>query len=289
MHAAHHGYDPEKPERGKEMTYGFIGLGNMGGAILRGMVAGGRFSPGSIAGYDVDSEKTKKIAQETGIAVCRTCRETAEKSDVVILAVKPQYLPGVLEELAAADGVEDKLFISIAAGFPKQRIFEMLGGGGVSVVRAMPNLNAAVGEAITAVCEDSMATAEQIETAREVFESVGETVMLPERLIAAFSAVAGASPAFTFMYADALAMAGVRAGIPRDIAQKAALQAVKGSAVNAMQSNEHPDTLRDRVCSPGGTTIEGVAVLEERGFKGAVMDAVKAVIEKDEKMAGSVK
>ena len=111
---------------------------------------------------------------------------------------------------------------------------------------------------------------------------MGETALLTEKLLGAFSAVAGASPAFTFMYADALAMAGVQAGIPRDLSLKIALQAIKGSCINASVSSEHPDLLRDRVCSPGGTTIEGVTVLEEDGFKGTVMDAIRAVIEKDE-------
>lgn len=267
------------------MRYGFIGLGNMGGAILRGMIVCGRFRAEDITGFDADAQKLRSVAEETGINEGSGCRETAEKSDVILLAVKPQQLPGVLSEISGTEGLTDKLFISIAAGFPVERIVSMLGQPTVSVIRAMPNLNASVGEAITALCQDSPASEEQLETAKDVFESVGDVVLLPERQLGTFSAVAGASPAFTFMYADALAMAGVQAGLPRDLSVRIALQAVKGSAVNAIRSSEHLDSLRDRVCSPGGTTIEGVTVLEENGFKGTVMDAIRAVIDKDDKLS----
>ncbi len=264
------------------MKYGFIGLGNMGGAILRGMVSCGNFSDDVILGFDSDQNKLETAAKETGLTPCDSTKDLARESDVIILAVKPQQLPSVLPQIIDVPDLQEKLFISIAAGFPIQRIRKSLINSKVSVIRAMPNLNAAVGEAITAICQDSPATEEQFDIAEKIFSSVGETVLLTEKLLGAFSAVAGASPAFTFMYADALAMAGVQAGIPRDLSLKIALQAIKGSCINASVSSEHPDLLRDRVCSPGGTTIEGVTVLEENGFKGTVMEAVRAVIEKDD-------
>jgi len=264
------------------MRYGFIGLGNMGGAILRGMVSCGNFAEDSIFGFDSDKNKLESAAKDTGLIPCASAEDLVAESDVVILAVKPQQLAGVLTQIIDVKGLPEKLFVSIAAGYPIQRIRKLLLNSKVSVIRAMPNLNAAVGEAITAICQDSPATESQFGIAEKIFSSVGETVLLTEKLLGAFSAVAGASPAFTFMYADALAMAGVQAGIPRDLSLKIALQAIKGSCINASASSEHPDLLRDRVCSPGGTTIEGVTVLEEDGFKGTVMDAVRAVIEKDE-------
>ena len=267
------------------MNFGFIGLGNMGGAILRGMVSCGKFSSDRIFGYDSDTDKLNSISEETGISACSSLKDLFKSSDVILLAVKPQQLPAVLTHLSSASATKKKLFISIAAGFPIEKIKDLLKDTSASVIRAMPNLNASVGEAITALCKDSPATKEQFKIAEDVFSSVGEVVSLPEKLLGAFSAVAGASPAFTFMYADALAMAGVQAGIPRDLSLKIALQAIKGSCINASVSGEHPDLLRDRVCSPGGTTIEGVTVLEEDGFKGTVMDAVRAVIEKDDLLA----
>ncbi len=267
------------------MKYGFIGMGNMGSAILYGMLKTGNFSSDDIIGFDVDRNRAQSIAEETGISICSSCSETASESDVIILAVKPQQLPAVLKEISELQGLEKKLFLSIAAGFPITRIIYLLLEPSASVIRAMPNLNASVGEAITALCQDSPATKEQMEIARSVFSSVGEVVLLPEKHLGVFSAVAGASPAFTFMYMDALAMAGVQAGLPRSLAEKIAIQAVKGSSVNASLSEEHLDALRDRVCSPAGTTIEGVTVLEENGFKGSVMRAVRSVIEKDEKLS----
>ncbi len=268
------------------MRYGFIGLGNMGGAILKGMIACGGYTADQISGFDSDGEKAGKLAEETGIVLEGSCRDTVEKCDVVLFAVKPQQLPAVLKDLSVLPGLKDKLFLSIAAGFPIEKIRFLLSELDAPVIRAMPNLNAAVGEAITALCQDSPVSKEQMEIAEKVFSSVGEVVYLPEKQLGAFSAVAGASPAFTFMYADALAMAGVRAGIPRALSMRIALQAIKGSCVNASASGEHPDLLRDRVCSPGGTTIEGVNVLEQNGFKGMVMEAVQAVIEKDDRLSG---
>lgn len=267
------------------MKYGFIGLGNMGSAIVNGMLKSPFFSAEDITGYDVDPAKLKEIAENTGISVCDSCVETVDKSDVVILAVKPQQLTAVLEQIAGLNGLADKLFISIAAGFPISRIVSLLRLPTANVIRVMPNLNAAVGEAITALCQNVLSAENHMDIAKAIFSSVGETVELDEHLFGAFSAVAGASPAFSFMYMDALAMAGVQAGIPRKLAEKIAIQAVKGSSVNAAASGEHFDALRDRVCSPAGTTIEGVTVLEENGFKGSVMNAVRAVIEKDEKLS----
>ena len=266
------------------MKYGFIGLGNMGSAILNGMLKSPDFSTEDIIGYDVDPNKLNEISENTGIAVCDSSTETVKNSDVIILAVKPQQLTAVLEEIKVFKSLKKKLFISIAAGFPISRIIHLLDVENASIIRVIPNLNAVVREAITAVCTDSRASEEQLDIARSIFSSVGEVVSIDEAHLGAFSAVAGASPAFTFMYMDALAMAGVQAGIPRALAEKIAIQAVKGSSVNAAASGEHFDTLRDRVCSPAGTTIEGVTVLEENGFKGTVMNAVKAVIEKDNSM-----
>ena len=267
------------------MEYGFIGLGNMGSAILNGMLKSPSFSAEDITGYDVDPAKLKEIAENTSISVCDSCMDTVNKSDVVILAVKPQQLTSVLEEISGLNGLADKLFISIAAGFPISRITSILRLPTANVIRAMPNLNASVGEAITALCQSILSHEDHMEVAKEIFSSVGEVVLLDEHLFGAFSAVAGASPAFTFMYMDALAMAGVQAGIPRKLAEKIAVQAVKGSAVNAAVSDEHFDTLRDRVCSPAGTTIEGVTVLEDNSFKGTVMNAVRAVIDKDSSLS----
>ena len=259
------------------MKYGMIGLGNMGGAVLKGMLVSGSFAQDEICGFDRLEEKcdTYKAA---GVKISDSIEETASGSDVLILAVKPQQMPDVLNEVKKCN-MSGKLVISIAAGLTTEYFEKQLPGS--RVVRAMPNLNAVYREAVTALCAGESAGEEDLAAAEKIFGSVGTAVRIAESQFAVFSAVAGASPAFVFMFADALAMAGVRAGLPRDLAQKIAAAAVRGSGTTLQESGEHPSVLRDRVCSPGGTTIEGVRVLEEEGMVGDIMDAVAAVIEKD--------
>ena len=264
------------------MKYGFIGLGNMGGAIIRGMIAGGQFEEDEICGFDLDVNKAKQFQEETGISLLASSKDTADQCDVIVLAVKPQYMQDVLDEVKQAD-VSGKLFVSIAAGLSTEYFQNELGEK-VRVVRVMPNLNAAYRDAISGLCAGSSAKEDDLQVGEKIFSAVGTTVRISEDKLAAFSAVAGASPAFAFMYADALAMAAVKAGIPRSAAIKIASAALRGSGTTLMESGVHPDELRDRVCSPGGTTIEGVAVLERNGFKSILMDAVDAVIEKDRKL-----
>ena len=255
------------------MRYGFIGLGNMGGAIVKGILSGDSFSYDEVYGYDVDSVKAEQLYEEAGVSLCGSIQDLAGHSDVIILAVKPQYMQSVLDELKPLD-IEGCLIISIAAGLQTEYFEKELKDNDVRIVRAMPNLNAAYHDAVEA----------DIETAERIFASVGTTVRIDEHHFPVFSAIAGASPAFTFMYADALAMAAVKAGIPRTTAYQIAAAAIRGSGTTLMKSNEHPDALRDKVCSPGGTTIEGVTVLEQNSFKGMIIDAVDAVIEKDKKL-----
>ena len=263
----------------KIMKYGFIGLGNMGTAIMQGM-RNGSYANETIFGYDISEDRNEYVSKQLSITIV-PLKELVKEADVIVLAVKPQYMNDVLQEIKTIS-LKDKLFISIAAGLETSYFEKNLPEA--RVVRVMPNLNAAYAEAISAVCDGSTATEEDIQVAEGIFESVGETVRIAEKLVPAFSAVAGASPAFVFEFSDALAMAAVQAGIPRALAFKIATQAVKGSAVTMQKSSEHPGSLRDKVCSPGGTTIEGIAVLEKNSFKGTVMSAVEAVIEKDKKL-----
>ena len=265
------------------MRYGFIGLGNMGGAIVKGILSGDSFSDDEVYGYDVDSVKAEQLYEEAGVSLCGSIQDLAGHSDVIILAVKPQYMQSVLDELKPLD-IDGCLIISIAAGLQTEYFEKELKDNGVRIVRAMPNLNASYHDAIVGICGGSDAVEADIETAERIFASVGTTVRIDEHHFPVFSAIAGASPAFTFMYADALAMAAVKAGIPRATAYQIAAAAIRGSGTTLMKSNEHPDALRDKVCSPGGTTIEGVTVLEQNSFKGMIIDAVDAVIEKDKKL-----
>ena len=262
------------------MIYGFIGLGNMASAILRGMAKSGRFPEGTVCGYDLDSGKAETLRQEMGLIVCKDELETVEKADVVVLAVKPQMLEGVLGKIAPAIG--RKLILTIAAGKETKWYEDRLGQ--VLVVRIMPNINARVGLAVSAVCAGRYARPEHLKIAREMFETVGSVFDVEERLFPAFSAIGGASGAFIHLYIDALASAGVQAGIPRALSQDIACRVVEGSARLTAESDQHPSALMDQVCSPGGTTIEGVHALKRLGFESAVHQAIRAIIEKDKQL-----
>ena len=264
------------------MVYGFIGTGNMGAAIIRGMAGSGSFDSDQICAYNRTKEKALALADECNVKVLDSADSVAKASDVIMLCVKPQQMSGMLSS-CDPDGFKGKLVISIAAGLPLSYYSENLPDS--RIIRSMPNLNAKYLCSVTGICPEDGISSEDISTAKAIFGSIGSVFEIQEHLFPAFSAVAGASPAFTFMYTDALAMAAVKAGIPRAQAFEIAAAAVKGSAVTLTESGEHPDALRDKVCSPGGTTIEAVSVLENAAFKGIVMDAVEAVIEKDKRMA----
>ncbi len=258
---------------------GFIGAGNMAGAIIRGMVAGG-FRGSDIVAYDTDSAKLIRLFEDCGICMTTSAAETAEQVDALVLAVKPQVLPSVLPALSPVLHRCGTLVISIAAGKSLAWLEEMLGAG-LPVVRVMPNIAAKVGESMSAFCGNAQAAESHKGIVRQIFEAVGEVVELEERLFSAFSALAGCSPAFTLLYIDALAEAGVRYGLPKGTALKIASQAVLGTTRLLQETGEHPRALIDQVCSPAGTTIEGVCALQSGGFEAAVLAAAAASYEKD--------
>ena len=264
------------------MVYGFIGLGNMASAILRGMAASGAFADDTLCGFNRSEGKTLALWHEIGLVPCPDAAAVAQMADVVVLAVKPQMLPDVLP-LVTPEMTKEKLLVSIAAGKPTT-YYEAQLPEGVGVVRVMPNINARVGAAASGVCGGKFATEEQVQIVREMFSAVGEVFDVPEHLFAAFMALAGASGAFVHVYIDALASAGVKAGLPRPLAEQLATQATLGAAKLTRESDEHPIALCDQVCSPGGTTIEGVHMLKKLGFETAVQQAVEAIIEKDKKL-----
>ena len=261
------------------MKYGFIGLGNMAGAILRGMHRSGSFARDELLGYNRTAAKTEALRDEIGLVPCADAKEVAARADVLVLAVKPQMLPDVLPEIRPVVTPET-LVISIAAGKPTSYYEEALTEG-VPVVRVMPNINAKVGLSATAVCGGKNAEPEHIDLARKLFSSVGAVYTLKEEQFAAFMAIAGASGAFVHLYIDALASAGVKAGLSRAFSEELACQTVLGSAMLTHRSDKHPIALMDEVCSPGGTTIEGVHTLKRLGFETAIQQAVQAIIEKD--------
>lgn len=271
------------------MKYGFIGTGNMAGAIIRGAIASGRVPAGDICCTDTDAEKLAVFAAETGVQACASSMALAETVDVLVVAVKPHVVKPVLTAVREAVLRRRVLVLSIAANVSTANLAEYLGPEHKpALVRIMPNVNALVGAGVTALHPNEHATQEHYAIAEGLFSSVGLCVRVAEEDFNAFTAIASCSPAFSFMYIDALARAGVKNGLPMDKAVKIAAQAVMGSAKLLLESGKDPWTMVDQVCSPGGTTIAGVYSLQESAFPGAVMRAVDACIRRGDEVAKKV-
>lgn len=260
------------------MKIGFIGLGNMASAMIGGILKKNLYSPEDLIGADKFEEAVKRAAETFHIHTTTDNIEVAEAADVLILAVKPQFFERMIAEIKGAVG-EDKLVISIAPGKTMEWLMDHFGKE-MKLVRCMPNTPALVGEGCTGFCTYSMVTEEEQETARKILESFGKAYPVPENLMDTVVGVSGSSPAYVFMFIEAMADEAVAEGMPRALAYEFAAQAVLGSAKMVLETGKHPGELKDMVCSPAGTTIQAVKVLEEKGFRAAVMDAMEACIEK---------
>lgn len=261
---------------------GFIGLGNMASAMIDGMLQKDMVTPGEIIGSCRTEETAKKIADRFGIETTTDNSTVAQAADILILAVKPQFFPEVIAQIK--DEVNaDALIISIAAGKTMDYI-ETQFGRPLKLVRCMPNVPALVGEGITSVSRNERVSDEEMKQAMDLLSSMGKASEIPERLIDAVVGVSGSSPAYVFLFIEAMADGAVAAGMPRSQAYEFAAQAVLGSAKMVLETGKHPGELKDMVCSPGGTTIQAVKVLEEKGFRAAVMDAMEACIEKSKNL-----
>ncbi len=269
----------------REVKLGFIGLGNMASAVIGGILKEGIAAPEDIIGSAKTKETAEKKAKEFGIEVCTENGKVAEQADVLVLAVKPQFFPEVISEIRDILGKET-LVISVAAGKTIKYIEEQFGGSGngLKLIRCMPNTPALVLEGCTGFCVNGYVNQEEKELAERLFCSFGKAIEVPERLMDTVGSVSGSSPAFVFMFIEALADGAVAEGMPRAQALEFAAQAVLGSAKLVLESGMHPGELKDMVCSPGGTTIQGVRTLEKGGMRSAVMEAVIACAEKSKKL-----
>lgn len=260
---------------------GFIGMGNMGSAILKGLLK--VYAPRDMMFTATHQEKMDQVTSETKVAHAASNRECAAQVKYLVLAVKPQYFDVVFEEIKDVL-TKDQVIISLAPGISIQDIGARLGGG-VRVVRAMPNTPALLGEGMTGVAyEAGMYSDEEKEEISLIFSSCGRMELVEERLMDAVGCVSGSSPAFVYMFIEALADSGVKYGLPRKTAYAMAAQTVMGSARMVLETGKHPGQLKDEVCSPGGTTIAGVSALEEHGLRSAVIKAADACYEKTQRM-----
>lgn len=262
---------------------GFIGCGNMASAIIGGMVSSGFMKGEDIAVFDIDKEKTAALSKDCGVKVLQSEKAIALECDIVILAVKPNIFPNLLPKIGEELKKSDPLIISIAAGKSLAFIADLLPYS-PKVVRIMPNINAKVCEAISAFCGNERVTEKDKEFVSEFCNSFGKGAEIKEELFSIYSAIGGCSPAFTYMFIDSMARAAVKNGMTKAQALEVAAQAVLGSAKMILESDSHPWQLVDAVCSPGGTTIEGVASLQSDGFESAVIKAVEASFNKDKRV-----
>ena len=259
------------------MKLGFIGTGNMAGAIMGGIIQKGIFRPEQIIGADISEAGRRKAKETYGIEVTEDNRKAAA-AEVLILSVKPQFYADAIAEIRDCIR-DDQLVITIAPGKTLSWLEEQFGKR-VKIVRTMPNTPALVGEGMTAACVNQYVTEEEKAYALKILDSFGKVELVPEHLIDAVVAVSGSSPAYVFMFIEAMADAAVAEGMPRTQAYEFAAQAVYGSAKMVLETGKHPGELKDMVCSPAGTTIEAVRVLEEKGMRSAVIEAMKACTEK---------
>lgn len=266
-----------------DKTIGFIGAGNMGSAMIGGILSSSLASTDRIIASAHTSATLEKIKSAFSIQVTLSNEQVAECSDILFLAVKPGKFSDIIPPIA--DCIKtDCIIVSIAAGKTIHEI-ETAFGRKIKLVRAMPNTPALVGESMSALCANESVTPEELTLIQEIFNSFGRCEVVSESLMDAVVGVSGSSPAYVYLLIEAMADAAVADGMPRPQAYKFAAQSVYGAAKMVLETGEHPGVLKDAVCSPGGTTIEAVAALEQGGFRSSVITAQRACSQKSRDMS----
>ena len=256
---------------------GFIGMGNMAQALCAGFVNSGKIAAESVYAYAPHYDKLVKNSEKYGFTPCKTLAELVDAVDTVIMACKPYQINDVLVEIG--ERLHGKALVSVAAGWDFKKYSEYFDSS-VRVQFVMPNTPAMVGEGMTALCVNELVTEKETELAVKLCDTFGKTEVIPEHLMDAVVGVSGSSPAYVFMFLEAMADAAVADGMPRAQAYKFAAQSVLGSAKLMLETGKHPGELKDMVCSPAGTTIQAVRVLEEKGLRSAVIEAQTACVKK---------
>ena len=261
---------------------GVVGAGKIGAAIARGVIRAGLVTKESVMASDVSDVLRQAIAQELGVKATANNGELCDFADIVILAVKPQIVDPVAKEIAGKLG-KTKLLVSVAAGVPLSRIEANLSQG-ARVVRVMPNIPCVVGAGAAGFAGGSQATAADLEKVGVILNSFGIGLPVEEKYLDAVTGLSGSGPAYVFLFMEALADGGVQVGLARDVALKLAMQTVYGAARMALESNKHLGELKDEVTSPGGTTIAGLYAMEQKGFRGTVIDAVVSATKRSQEL-----
>jgi pyrroline-5-carboxylate reductase len=265
---------------------GFIGAGNMTEALIGGLLHDNRFSPSRLAASDIDLARLTWLQEKYHIEVVRDNREVADRADILVLAVEPQVLDEVIAEITGKV-IQDRLIVSVVAGYPIARIARGLSGT-TNIVRAMPNTPSLIREGVSAVAYSEKLSENDVAAARALFEPIGKVVRVDERLLDAVTGLSGSGPAYIYVLIEALADGGVKMGLPRATAQLLAAQTVAGAARMVLESQEHPGTLKDRVASPGGTTIAGLYELERGCLRATLISAVEAATKRSSELGMAV-
>lgn len=261
---------------------GFVGGGNMAEALLGGLLRKGLTTPDRLLVSDPLSSRRDLLRRNFAVSVTADNQAAVQGVDIVVLCVEPQVLDDVLTELAPSL-ITHPLLVSVAAGYPLSRLQDRIASS-ARFVRAMPNTPSAIGEGVTAMSLAPALSSEDRETARQLFESVGTVVVVEERLLDAVTGLSGSGPAYVYAMIEALADGGVLVGLPRATAQQLAAQTVAGAATMVLQQGEHPAVLKDRVASPGGTTITGLAQLEQGRLRATLISAVEAASQRSQEL-----
>ena len=252
-----------------DVKIGFIGTGNMGGAILKGLSGKNKYE---IFAYELNTKLADDLGRKYPVKFLNSIGELIKACQIVIAAVKPAQMDIVMKQCEALFD-STKLFITIAAGLPI-KYYESFLGSDKKIVRTMPNTPALVGEGMTVISYGKNVEKNEIELVKDIFSNVGKVEELPENMMSEVIALTSSSPAYVFMMIEAMADAAVRSGIPRNTSYSLAAQKVMGSAKMVLETGKHPAELKDMVCSPSGTTIEAVAALENKGFRNAIIQAM---------------
>lgn len=260
---------------------GFIGCGQMAQALANGFLQAGQVTAENLSGSDVVDVMRQQFAERTGGFTTSSNAEVAQRAEILFLSVKPQVMPTILAELQPSLTAEH-LVVSIAAGVTLQRILDALGNR--RVVRVMPNTPCLVGAAACGFATGGAATAQDARLVQSLLESVGVAFQLDEYLLDAVTGLSGSGPAYVYQFIEALSDGGVKSGLPRSVATALAAQTVLGAAKMVLETGKHPGELKDMVTSPAGTTIAGLAELETRGLRGAVIAAVDAATHRSKEL-----
>jgi pyrroline-5-carboxylate reductase len=272
----------EKKRMSAGTRIGFLGAGKMATALARGWLAAGLTTADRVLSSDPLPAARQSFAADTGFRTTASNREVVEASDLLLIAVKPQTVSGLLSEIRPAVGGRH-LVVSIAAGVPLVRLRQGLGSE-CRLVRVMPNTPCLVGASASAWTPADNAAPADLELVERLLKAVGLAYRLPEHLLDAVTGLSGSGPAFVYLMIEALSDGGVRVGLPRDVATALAAQTVLGAARMVLETGAHPGSLKDAVTSPGGTTIAGLHALERAGVRGAFIDAVEAATERSREL-----